>query len=157
MAMNLDSCTVYIFVRQDIPIQHQVIQSGHAALRIAQFYLAKDDTGTPNLIVIGVPDIKALERVMGKLARNCIKHMMWVEPDGDLGFTALATAPLTKEERLPLANYRLWRYSPGASAQAEACRVTPDRGANADVAQLREHLEFNQGAEGENPSIGSKI
>ena len=44
-----------------------------------------------------------------KLADNAIDHVSWEEPDYDMGFTAIATVPLTGEQKLPLANYRLWK------------------------------------------------
>lgn len=72
--------------------------------------------GTPNLVLIGVPNRAALERVQAKLHDAEVGYYCWHEPDMDLGFTAIATQPLTGEEKQFLANYRLWRPSfPGSS------------------------------------------
>lgn len=72
--------------------------------------LLKLPEGCPNHVAIGVPDVAALERVAAKLRAHRIPHAEWHEPDGDMGFTAIATAPLNGEERKVLANYRLLRH-----------------------------------------------
>ena len=63
----------------------------------------------PNLVLIGVPDKAALFRVINKLNDNAIGHEVFYEPDDNLGLTAVATYPLTQEQRRALSNYRLWR------------------------------------------------
>lgn len=63
-------------------------------------------------MVVGVPDIKALERVKSKLVRHQIPHFNWVEPDYDLGFTSIATTPIRDDKRQFLRNYRVWSHSP---------------------------------------------
>jgi hypothetical protein len=67
----------------------------------------------PNIVMIGVPDKEALERVSDKLRRHRIAHYRYEEPDDFMGFTAIATVPLTVEEKAVLSNYRLWRTTPG--------------------------------------------
>lgn len=105
-----------MFVRQDIPIQQQIVQSNHAVLSLAQW---RGVDGIPNLVVIGVPNQKALARVKAKLEAAAIAHFAWEEPDMDLGFTALATEPLAGEKRTILAHYRLWNpfISAGSSVK----------------------------------------
>lgn len=66
----------------------------------------------PNIVVIGVPNKEALERVSAKLVAHGIRAYAYDEPDYQMGFTALATVPLTVEEKGVLSNYRLWR-APG--------------------------------------------
>jgi hypothetical protein len=70
------------------------------------------EEGMPNQVLIGVPNIAALNRVRVKLEANQIPHYCWHEPDHDFGFTAIATAPLYGEQRKILANYRV--YTPVA-------------------------------------------
>ena len=65
--------------------------------------------GIPNIITIGVPSKKHLTRVEQKLIDNAIDHVAWEEPDYEFGMTAIATVPLSGEQRVPLANYRLWQ------------------------------------------------
>lgn len=97
---------MYIFVRQDIDISHQIVQSNHATLSLASHYGVE---GIPNIVLIGVPDVAALKRACHKLSDNQIPHWSWIEPDGDLGFTAIATAPIEGGQRKCLENYRLWK------------------------------------------------
>ena len=70
--------------------------------------------GTPNIVMIGVPNEAALRRACVKMTASQIPHWEWTEPDFDLGFTSICTAPITGEQRACLANYRLWKpvYSP---------------------------------------------
>ncbi len=84
-----------------------MVQSNHATLTIASS--AYDFEGIPNIVLIGVPDKSALERVERRLAENSIPHCSWHEPDGDLGFTSIATVPLTLQQKECLAHYRLWK------------------------------------------------
>jgi hypothetical protein len=71
--------------------------------------LPSDFDQIPNLVLIGVPDKAALFRVINKLNDNAIGHEVFYEPDDNLGLTAVATYPLTQEQRRCLSNYRLWR------------------------------------------------
>jgi len=68
--------------------------------------------GTPNIVLIGMPDLAALKRVLAKLRANNILHYPWTEPDFNFGLTAIATGPLYGEQREILKNYRV--YSPVA-------------------------------------------
>lgn len=86
--------------------------------------LLTPECGIPNIILVGVPHINALNRVLAKLKQNRIIHYAWSEPDYDFGFTAIATEPLTSERKMALSNYRLWKYG-GGPAQA-ACGSNPD-------------------------------
>jgi hypothetical protein len=71
--------------------------------------LPSDFDQIPNLVLIGVPDKAALFRVINKLNDNAIGHEVFYEPDDNLGLTAIATYPLTQEQRRVLSNYRLWK------------------------------------------------
>lgn len=66
-------------------------------------------SGIPNLVLIGVPGIASLNKARTKLEDHGIQHLCWSEPDNDMGFTSIATHPLTKESKAPLAKYRLWK------------------------------------------------
>jgi hypothetical protein len=94
-----------------------MVQSNHATLTIAGSKY--DFAGIPNIVLIGVPDIVGLQRVERKLADNGIPHVSWHEPDGDMGFTAIATIPLTAEEKKCLSNYRLWHPISACTSEKE--------------------------------------
>jgi hypothetical protein len=120
----LDECSVYVFVRQDIPLPQQLVQAAHAVFGMTS--LSPHGEGSPNIIVIGMPHLASLLKAAKKLKAAQVPHFDWHEPDGDLGFTAIATLPLHGAQKEPLANYRLWRYSPPASvvpsmASGEPC------------------------------------
>jgi hypothetical protein len=103
-----------VFVRQNLPTEHQQIQAGHAIYGLAFNY--RPDVECPNHIHIGVPDVAALKRVLAKLEKNRVPHFAWHEPDFNLGFTAVATAPLHGDARQTLANYRCLKHSPVAQS-----------------------------------------
>jgi hypothetical protein len=127
-----------VFVRQDLSIPQQLVQSNHATLSFASLYGVD---GIPNIVIIGVPNEQALRRVEKKLEACAIPHFSWTEPDYDLGFTAITTAPLTREEKVALANYRV--YSPvvliakASASKAEDAGAVPAGRANTEVAQSR--------------------
>lgn len=75
--------------------------------------------GIPNIILIGVPSRRHLEKVRDKLVQNDIYHYVWHEPDSDMGFTAIATVPLEGSQKLVLSKYRLWRPLFGGSSEKE--------------------------------------
>lgn len=148
--MTLDSYTVYVFVRQDIPLAMQLVQSNHATFVMAAQMPRAD--GIPNVIVIGVPHIAALKRVLHKLEAAAIPAEQFTDPDFPVGITAVCTYPLSVEDKKPLANYRLWQHVPPL---VQASHFNVDGGANADVAQLREHSVSNGEVAGANPAVGS--
>lgn len=100
-----------------MPLAYQIVQSSHAVLTIASS--AYIINGTPNIILIGVPNKAALERAQRKLAQHAIPHCAWVEPDMDLGFTSIATIPLDCIQKQVLANYRLWSPMLARSSEKE--------------------------------------
>jgi len=98
------------------------VQSNHATRGITSLH--PQGEGIPNIVLIGVPDVDALNRVLARLEAAGIPHYCWSEPDNNMGFTAIATTALGGDERQVLRNYRLWKYERGA-AQA-ACGFKPD-------------------------------
>ena len=120
-----------MFVRTDIPLAHQIVQSNHAVYHLAGL---RYEDGNPNLVVIGLPSESSLRRTLRKLETHQIPHYAWTEPDNNFGLTAIATAPLRGEERKILANYRL--YAPVAQQKerrvlsAEDVGSIPTGGAN---------------------------
>ena len=97
---------IYVFVRQDLPFNHQLVQSGHAIHMMSA--IRGYDEVMHNIVAIGVPDLNALNRVVTKLQTNQIPHYPWTEPDNDFGLTSVCTIPLSGAERSVLKNYRLY-------------------------------------------------
>jgi hypothetical protein len=108
-----------------------MVQSNHATRGITASY--PQGQGVPNIVLIGVPNLAALERVRAKLAANQIPHYCFHEPDHDFGFTSIATAALGEEDRHVFANYRVWSY--GRGVEQSTCGVTPDSPTNSPLAQ----------------------
>jgi hypothetical protein len=65
----------------------------------------------PNIVVIGLPNVAALNRAVTKLKAANILHYAWHEPDFNFGFTAIATAPIEGKQREALANYRVYNFT----------------------------------------------
>lgn len=98
-----------MFVRTDLPLRHQLVQSNHAVFHLAALTCPDPDL-IPNIVLIGVPHVAALDRALARLQSAGIVHYKWVEPDFGLGFTAICTEPINGEKRGALANYRLWKH-----------------------------------------------
>ena len=99
---------VYVFIRTDLPIQQQIVQSNHAALEAGIFLGDKTQDEPSSLIVIAVKNKAKLEKVLLDLTQKGIKHIPFYEPDWDYGLTAIGTEPLTQDLRVLLKRYQLW-------------------------------------------------
>ena len=100
----------YIFIRTDLSLAQQIIQANHATYQMAATYPRHNKTTTPSIVLVGVPHKTALERVIQKLQLNNINHTPFIEPDWDMGLSAVATTPnLTEEQHNALKNYNIWR------------------------------------------------
>lgn len=111
------------------------MQSNHAVFHLALKYHGIE--GIPNIVLIGIPNIRSLSKVERKLQENSISHFSWHEPDFDLGFTSIATVPLSGDIRKVLENYRLYpracRISECTSAsKAEGAGISPAERATGD-------------------------
>lgn len=111
---------MYVFVRQDISLAQQIVQSNHATLSLSSHYGVE---GTPNIVVIGVPDVAALERACREMTAAGIPHHSWHEPDFDMGFTAITSAPIEGEQRRALAHYKVWNVDGLLSPSSMAERI----------------------------------
>jgi hypothetical protein len=129
---------VYIFVREDLNAEQQVIQAAHAALESAyRFPLSAD--AEPFLVTLGVDDVDALTEAQERITRKGIRSFVFFEPDHAIGFSALATEPITSgQKRKVFFPYRLFRAGArgAASSQDDAGGSRPSPGASrAEVAQ----------------------
>ena len=85
------------------------MQASHATFEMAYTLPQGVDDLVPSLVLIGVPDTKALLKVISKLKEHNIDHSTFYESDDDLGLTAVATVPLEEGQRAALRNYKLWK------------------------------------------------
>ena len=159
----MDGHYIYVFIRQDLPLPLQMVHACHAVYEMTRCYPSpvSGRFGTPNLILIGCANLVELEQITCKLYGLQFPYASWTDPDNvNLGRLGVATAPITREQKKHLKGYRL--YSLGPASKDAACCLTADEGANAVVAQLREHSVFNgevaspeKFGQGENPANGS--
>lgn len=77
----------------------------------------------PSIVLIGVPNRRALERVIEKLRLHRIEFSPFFESDGDMGLSAVATVPLSEDERALLQNYKLWNESDFSIARSSVVRA----------------------------------
>lgn len=109
---------VYIFVRQDLFKEYQLVQAAHVAYA-AGWQIALDnsaETIDPHNVyftVVGVPHLKDLQRVMAELLDLDITHTLFREPDIGDEPTAVATYPIKVNERGQLLRYKLLSFTLG--------------------------------------------
>jgi hypothetical protein len=97
----------FVFVRTDIVMSQQIIQSCHATHLMAM--AVGDKVSLPSIVLIGVPDKSSLQEVIHKLDSYNIANYPFIEPDFGMGLSAVATAPISSEQRKLLSTYQLWK------------------------------------------------
>lgn len=93
-------------MRKDLTHSQQVVQASHACIESSRAFLAGEDVH-PHLVVFGVKNQTKLRRVTEHLKQVGIRYKEFVEPDIGNELTAVATAPLSGEDRKHLAKYCL--------------------------------------------------
>jgi hypothetical protein len=99
---------VYVLVRRDLSHPQQVVQACHASIEAARTFLP-EGAAHPFVIVCGIRDGPALVRCLERLCASGIAHRAFCEPDIGGQLTAIATAPLSPEQRLFFRKYQLLR------------------------------------------------
>lgn len=100
--------TLYVLVRRDIPIAQQLVQAAHAAAEAGRTFY-KAEHGIASLIVLTVPDVRALHAARARIEGKGVQTLLFHEPDYGIGDSALSTEPLLDEQRKYLASWPLWR------------------------------------------------
>ena len=95
-------------MRRDLPLAHQMVQAGHAALE-AGLKLPCEVPEPSSLIMIGVKDQKELYKARRYLSKHDIKTEMFFEPDWNYGHTAFGTEALIDSRRHTLRRFQLWK------------------------------------------------
>jgi hypothetical protein len=115
----VNDCTIYVFVRGDLPEEDQMVQAMHAIFKMTASQ--RPDFGDLRIVALdGGSSEKAFAKTLRRICEAQIEHAEYIDSDRkEWGVTAIATAPLTKEQSLPLANYRLRRYSPPSISSVE--------------------------------------
>jgi hypothetical protein len=92
----------YCFIRKDIPIHAQIIQTAHACLQ------SEKPKTVNSIILFEVKNEEHLIKTNEYLKGRGIKTYIFFEPDYDTGYTAIATEPLHGEDRTIMSRFRLW-------------------------------------------------
>ena len=100
----------YLFTRQDISPEQQVVQTAHAAMKLG--YLAHDnmvplDPDNTYFTVVGVRNEEALYAVVKLLNKFEYSFEVFVEPDIGGQVTSIATYPINENNRGPLLAFNL--------------------------------------------------
>lgn len=98
---------MYIFIREDLTHEQQIVQASHAALEAGFRFDAP--TETTHIVLIGAKDEMKLREIQLHLEDTRIEHEIFYEPDYDTGFTAIATRPLFGDERKHLRKFKLYK------------------------------------------------
>ena len=101
---------VYVFTRQDISPEQQLVQSAHATLVLGN-KLKHKSVDELYFAVIGVPNLLELGHVMQNLNRHKHEFVTFYEPDLGGTLTAVATFPIPDEKRGKLLEYKKLRFS----------------------------------------------
>lgn len=98
----------YVLVRQDIPLEQQMVQACHAALEAG--FAFEEPTTPPSLIVCTVPDLQALLQARERWQRYGIRSALFFEPSWSMGYSAMASEPLhSRKQRFAMSVYPLFR------------------------------------------------
>ena len=99
---------VYIFTRQDISPEQQIVQSAHVTLKLGASKKFTDNPNETYFTVVGVRNLEALEAVEKILSTFNFEYVTFLEPDLGLGeTTSIATFPIDEDKRDVLMAFNL--------------------------------------------------
>ena len=96
---------IYVFVRKDIPIADQIVQVGHVCYESGLRFNAKENTF---MVLCQVNSEEELCTTMYRLIEMGVEMHQFIEPDNDLGLTALCSQPVSGKQRHLFRKYKLW-------------------------------------------------
>jgi hypothetical protein len=98
-----DTSYIYLFVRQDLSVPQQIVQTAHA---VEQLKFVRPEGGLNHMVLIGAKDENQLSDFYMELYMGGLNPVMFYEPDIDQN-TSIAVGPLIGEIREKLKKYRL--------------------------------------------------
>ena len=96
---------VYLFVREDLSVSQQVIQTVHATQLTGWVCQGGE---VPNAVLVGAQSEDDLMTISEYLIDHHIAHEVWYEPDIS-AHTAIATYPIKGKDRNALKHFQLKR------------------------------------------------
>lgn len=97
---------LYIIVCEDLSKPQQIVQSSHAAIEAARFYLTKTSKH-PSVIVCGIPSEDYFQGIFQYLEMKNIDFQIFREPDIGNKITAIATQPLNRHRKKAMSKFNL--------------------------------------------------
>lgn len=101
----------YIFVRQDISQEQQLVQFGHVCCVMGNNLPHIVSPHKLNFVAIGVPNEHALIKAQMLMVENDIDWCDFVEPDMDYQITAVASLPVRGETRNVFSKYNTLKFN----------------------------------------------
>jgi hypothetical protein len=105
--MPADVPRFYVLVRTDLPIAAQMVQVAHACVTAGHRFVLPE---YHHLVLLAVRDESDLRQAAEMLEVEAgIRHALFHEPDGDMGFTSLCTEPVSGRPRRFFRRFALWQ------------------------------------------------
>jgi hypothetical protein len=95
----------YVLVRTDIPGAQQTVQAIHAAMGAAAKF---GEPAHNHLALLAVPDQPSLLAWGCRLKEAGVGFHAFFEPDNEMGYSSLSTAPLTRDQGVIFRSLPLW-------------------------------------------------
>lgn len=103
----MNAATAFALVRTDMDLADQIVQIGHACLEAGRRFGWPREPVT--LVVCGVDSARQLRDVLEDARLSDIATAAFVEPDRNLGLTALCTEPIDPRSARCFRRLSLWR------------------------------------------------
>jgi len=101
----------YLFTRQDISNEQQLVQTAHVALKLGTRLNKNVDPDNLYFTCVGVRNLDALKAVIKILDYADLKYELFIEPDLNEGeLTAIAVDPVDEDKRGVLLAFNLLRF-----------------------------------------------
>ena len=100
----------YIFVRQDLKPEYQLVQAAHATCVLGSKLNGKVDPSNLYFVVSGVKDLDSLQTLMDSLSKKGHEYVSFVEPDIGNEITAIATLPIRGDMRKDFKKFKLLTF-----------------------------------------------
>lgn len=94
--MSDDVPYCYCIVREDLSPAQQIVQCAHSCLEAGKTFAHPEGT---HLVALKVKNQQRLLRAAMELAAAGVQYAVFFEPDGNVGYTALATESIKGERR----------------------------------------------------------
>lgn len=106
----LENPYTYVFVRQDISKEQQVVQAAHVTLELGA-HIGAEGAKNLHFVVCGVENEKELEKVLIYAINNDVEMVSFIEPDIGHQITAIASVPLKGRVREVFKEYKKLKYT----------------------------------------------